>query len=118
MGPSKIVADWTKEVALGKIGFGLCNDDGPHGIGLKIYLYTLQESLFICYKQSFYDTRSFAFARHANSARLFEDETVNHNGIIDNLIVHEDGQKEPDSMTADEIYANVELSPKSQKAFS
>ncbi|GFS66784.1 uncharacterized protein TNCV_230041 [Trichonephila clavipes] len=62
---------------------------------------TLQDALFICYKQSPDNAHSVAFSRHSSSSRLIEVETFNDNDIINNLIDYEDGQEEPDSLRAD-----------------
>ncbi|PRD23848.1 UNVERIFIED_CONTAM: hypothetical protein NCL1_45296 [Trichonephila clavipes] len=40
-------------------------------------IYTLQDALFICYKQSPDNARSVAFSQRANSPRLIEDKTLN-----------------------------------------
>lgn len=48
---------------------------------------------------------------------MIEDETVNDSDIINNLIDYEDGQEEPDSITADKIYAGIQLSNKLEKHF-
>ena len=48
---------------------------------------------------------------------MIVDETVNDSDIINNLIDYEDGQEEPDSMTADTIYAEIQLSNKLKKHF-
>ncbi|GFU57569.1 hypothetical protein TNCV_3637291 [Trichonephila clavipes] len=55
--------------------------------------YTLQDALFIRYKQSPDNTRSVVFSQRANSPRLIEDETLNDCGIINNLIDYVDGHK-------------------------
>ncbi|GFW31105.1 uncharacterized protein TNCV_2576871 [Trichonephila clavipes] len=47
--------------------------------------------------------RSVAFSQRANSLRLIK--MFNDCGIINNLIDYVDGQEEPDSLTADIIYA-------------
>ncbi|XP_017756502.1 PREDICTED: tigger transposable element-derived protein 1-like [Eufriesea mexicana] len=46
-----------------------------------------------------------------------EDETINDSDIINNLIICEDGQEEPDSMTADRIYAGIQLRSKLEEHF-
>ncbi|GFX14178.1 uncharacterized protein TNCV_1766721 [Trichonephila clavipes] len=68
-----------------------------------MYIYTVQDALFICYKQSPDNARSVASSQRANSPRLIEDETLNDSGIISNLIDDVDGQEEPDSLRANEI---------------
>ncbi|GFU47658.1 uncharacterized protein TNCV_3878491 [Trichonephila clavipes] len=72
-----------------------------------MYTYTLQEALFICYKQSPDNARSVVFSQRANSPRLIEYNTLNECGIINNLIDHADGQEEPDSLRADKIYGEI-----------
>ncbi|GFS53513.1 uncharacterized protein TNCV_4935631 [Trichonephila clavipes] len=52
---------------------------------------------------------------HSSSTHLMEDETFNDSDIINNLVDYEDGQKEPDSLRADTIYAGIQLSNKSEK---
>ncbi|PRD23359.1 UNVERIFIED_CONTAM: hypothetical protein NCL1_46560 [Trichonephila clavipes] len=54
------------------------------------------------------------FSQRTSSTHLPEDETFNDSGIINNLIDYEDGQEEPDSLTADRIYAGIPLSNKSE----
>ncbi|GFY11946.1 hypothetical protein TNCV_4974461 [Trichonephila clavipes] len=51
---------------------------------------TLQDAVFICYKQSSDNTHSVAFTQHASSPRLIEDETFNSSDIINNLIMKMD----------------------------
>ncbi|GFU51112.1 hypothetical protein TNCV_2549191 [Trichonephila clavipes] len=58
-----------------------------------MYIYTLQDALFICSKQSPYKAGSVAFSQSANSPRLIEDETFNDSDIINNLIDYEDGRR-------------------------
>lgn len=40
---------------------------------------------------------------------MIGDETVNDSDIINNFTDHEDGQEEPESITADKIYAGIQL---------
>ncbi|GFX06443.1 hypothetical protein TNCV_3016771 [Trichonephila clavipes] len=47
---------------------------------------------------------------------LIEDEAVNDSDIINNLIDY-GGQEEPDSMTTDKIYAEIQLYNKLEKHF-
>ncbi|GFT84998.1 hypothetical protein TNCV_2507921 [Trichonephila clavipes] len=54
---------------------------------------TLQDALFICYKQSPDNAHLVAFSQHSSSSRLIEDETFNDSGIMNNLIDYEDGQE-------------------------
>ncbi|GFW64281.1 uncharacterized protein TNCV_2415311 [Trichonephila clavipes] len=82
-----------------------------------MYTCTLQDTVFICYKQSPHNARSIVFTQLASSTRLIEDETVNDSDIINNLIKDEDGQEEPDSLKADKIYAEIQLSKKLEKHF-
>ncbi|GFX06378.1 uncharacterized protein TNCV_2939061 [Trichonephila clavipes] len=82
-----------------------------------MYIHTLQDALFIGYKQSLDDARSIAFSRRANSLRLIEDETFNESDIFHNLIDYEDEQEEPRFSTADTIYARIQFSNKSEKHF-
>ncbi|GFU27588.1 uncharacterized protein TNCV_283061 [Trichonephila clavipes] len=86
-----------------------------------IYIYTLQDALFICYKQSPDNARSVAFSQRPNSPRLIEDETFNDSDIINNLIDYENGHEELDSLRADKIYAHTHSGTDFQqigKAFS
>ncbi|GFW85552.1 uncharacterized protein TNCV_852041 [Trichonephila clavipes] len=71
-----------------------------HKLGKYIFS-TLQEALFICYKQSPDNAHSVAFSQRSSSPRLTEDEIFNDSNIINNLILYEDGQEEPDSLRAD-----------------
>ncbi|XP_069964571.1 tigger transposable element-derived protein 1-like [Bactrocera oleae] len=48
---------------------------------------------------------------------MIEDETVNDSDIIDNFTDHEDGQEEPEYITADKIYAGIQLCSKLEKHF-
>ncbi|GFV65101.1 uncharacterized protein TNCV_2304081 [Trichonephila clavipes] len=66
-----------------------------------IFQNTLQDALFICYKQSPDNAHSVAFSQRSSSTRLIEDETFNDSDIINNLIDYKDGQEEPDSLRAD-----------------
>ncbi|GFW85490.1 uncharacterized protein TNCV_145351 [Trichonephila clavipes] len=59
-----------------------------------MYICTLQDALFIGYKQSLDNARSIVFQR-TGSTLLIEGETFNVSNIIKNLIDYEDGQ-EPD----------------------
>ncbi|PRD18953.1 UNVERIFIED_CONTAM: hypothetical protein NCL1_58925 [Trichonephila clavipes] len=58
---------------------------------------TLQDALFICYKQSPDNAHSVAFFQRSCSPRLIEDETFNDSDNMNNLIDYEGGQEEPDS---------------------
>ncbi|GFW33496.1 uncharacterized protein TNCV_2210311 [Trichonephila clavipes] len=71
-----------------------------------MYIYTLQDAHFFCYKQSPYNARSVAFSQSANSPRMIEDETLNNRGIINNLIDYVDGQEDPDSLRAGYVHGN------------
>ncbi|GFW89897.1 uncharacterized protein TNCV_2979931 [Trichonephila clavipes] len=62
---------------------------------------TLQDALFICYKQSPDNAHSVAFSQRSSSPHLLEEETFNDSDIINNLMENEDGQEEPDSLRAD-----------------
>ncbi|GFS75325.1 uncharacterized protein TNCV_719861 [Trichonephila clavipes] len=62
---------------------------------------TLQEALFICYKQSPDNVHSVAFSQRSSSPLLIEDETFNDSDIINNLMDYEDRQEEPDSLRVD-----------------
>ncbi|GFV54100.1 uncharacterized protein TNCV_5119351 [Trichonephila clavipes] len=78
-------------------------------------MYTLQDALFICYKQSPHNTYSVAFCKRSSSPLLIEDETFNDSHIINNLIDYEDGQEKPDSLrveSRDPAFQQIE------KAFS
>ncbi|GFT22503.1 uncharacterized protein TNCV_3274631 [Trichonephila clavipes] len=57
------------------------------------------------------NARLIAFARRVISTRFIEDETVNDSDIINNRIYYENGQEEPDSMTADKIYLYASPEP-------
>ncbi|GFV71691.1 uncharacterized protein TNCV_3534791 [Trichonephila clavipes] len=74
------------------------------------------DAKFTCYKQSPDNARSVAFCQRAIRPTLIEDEIFNESDIISNLIGYEDGQ-EPDSLRADKIYAETQLSNKSEKHF-
>ncbi|GFY30160.1 thromboxane-A synthase [Trichonephila clavipes] len=63
---------------------------------------TLQDALFICYKQSPDNTHSVSFSQRSISTRLIDDETFNDSNIINNLIDYEDRQEELDSLKVDE----------------
>ncbi|GFW55605.1 uncharacterized protein TNCV_119891 [Trichonephila clavipes] len=54
---------------------------------------TLQDALFICYKQSPDNAHSVALSQRSSSPCLIEDETFNDSDIINNLINYEDGQE-------------------------
>ncbi|GFW09778.1 uncharacterized protein TNCV_868401 [Trichonephila clavipes] len=81
-----------------------------------MYMHTLQDFLLTGYKQSFDNARSIAFFERTSSTHLIEDETVNDSGIINNLVDYEDRQV-PDSLRVDKIYAEIQLSNKSEKHF-
>ncbi|GFY26266.1 uncharacterized protein TNCV_24651 [Trichonephila clavipes] len=62
-----------------------------------IYVYTLQDAVFICCKLSPDNARSVAFSQRVNSPRLTEDETINDSDIVNNLVdYYKDGLEEPD----------------------
>ncbi|GFU51082.1 uncharacterized protein TNCV_1934811 [Trichonephila clavipes] len=82
-----------------------------------MFIYTLQDALFICSKQSPYKAGSVAFSQSANSPCLIEDETFNDSDIINNLIDYEDGEEELDSWRVDKIYVGIQLSNKLEKHF-
>ncbi|GFX53340.1 DUF4817 domain-containing protein, partial [Trichonephila clavipes] len=63
--------------------------------------HTLQDALFICYKQSPDNAHLNVFSQHSGSPRLIEDETLNDSDIINNLMDYEDEQEEPNSLRAD-----------------
>ncbi|GFY03259.1 uncharacterized protein TNCV_1172191 [Trichonephila clavipes] len=71
-----------------------------------MYIYTIQDALFICCKQS-PNALSVAFSQRVNSPRLIEDETFNDGDVINNLIDYEDGIEEPDFLRANKIYAEI-----------
>ncbi|GFS57879.1 uncharacterized protein TNCV_2909621 [Trichonephila clavipes] len=56
---------------------------------------SLQDALFICYKQTPDNAHSVAFTQCSSSPRLIEDETFIDSDIINNLIDYEDEQEEP-----------------------
>ncbi|GFX61534.1 uncharacterized protein TNCV_2745091 [Trichonephila clavipes] len=62
---------------------------------------TLQDALFIFYKQSYDNAHSVAFSQRPSSQCLIEDETFNDSDIMNNLIDYEDGQEVPDSLRVD-----------------
>ncbi|GFT23447.1 uncharacterized protein TNCV_2017011 [Trichonephila clavipes] len=62
------------------------------------YIYTLQDVLFIYYKQSPDNACLVAFSQFASSPCLIEEEIFNDSEFINNLIDYEDGQEEPDSL--------------------
>ncbi|PRD23992.1 UNVERIFIED_CONTAM: hypothetical protein NCL1_44931 [Trichonephila clavipes] len=82
-----------------------------------VHIYTFQDALFICYKQSRDNARSIAFSQCTNSSRFIEDEIFNDSHILNNLIHYEDGQEAPDSLRADKIHAGIQLSNKLEKHF-
>ncbi|PRD19814.1 UNVERIFIED_CONTAM: hypothetical protein NCL1_56308 [Trichonephila clavipes] len=73
-------------------------------------MWTLQDALFICYKQSHDNAYSVAFSQRSSSPRLIEDETFNGSGIIKNLLDYEDGQEERDSLRVDKNMLGSSLS--------
>ncbi|GFW92035.1 uncharacterized protein TNCV_2153141 [Trichonephila clavipes] len=79
-----------------------------------MFINTLQDAVFICYKQSPDNARSFAFSQRVNSPRLVEDGTFNDSDIINNLIDYEDGH---DSLRVDKIYVGIQVSNKLEKHF-
>ncbi|GFU77560.1 uncharacterized protein TNCV_3499331 [Trichonephila clavipes] len=86
-----------------------------------MYIYTLQDALFIGYRQSLDNARvpllSLSLSQRTSSTHLIEDEIFNDNDIINNWINYEGGQKEPGSLRTDKIHAGVQLSNKSEKHF-
>ncbi|GFY12965.1 hypothetical protein TNCV_665311 [Trichonephila clavipes] len=60
----------------------------------KYVFITLQDALFICYKQSLDNAHSVAFSQRSSSPRWIEDENFNDSDIINNLIDYEDGQED------------------------
>ncbi|GFX44319.1 uncharacterized protein TNCV_1097591 [Trichonephila clavipes] len=78
-------------------------------------MYTLQDALLISYKRSLDNARSIAFSQHNSSTHLIKDETFH--SIFNNLIDYEDGYDELDSLRVDTIYAEIQLSNKSEKDF-
>ncbi|GFT23090.1 uncharacterized protein TNCV_1858361 [Trichonephila clavipes] len=64
-------------------------------------MWTLQDALLICCKQSPDNAHSVAFSQRSRSPHLIEDETFNDSDIINNLIDYEDGQEEPDYLRVD-----------------
>ncbi|GFX97857.1 uncharacterized protein TNCV_4905081 [Trichonephila clavipes] len=69
-----------------------------------MYISTLQDALFIGYKQSPDNVRTFSLSQRANRPRLIEEKTFNDNDIINSLIDYEDGQEEPDSLIAHKMH--------------
>ncbi|GFU64882.1 uncharacterized protein TNCV_785331 [Trichonephila clavipes] len=110
---------------LGKYVLGISYALGPlefrGGGGVRyattMYIYTLQDALFICYKQFPNNARLIVFPQRANSLRLLEYETLNDYGIINNLIEYIAEREEPDSLRVDKIYAGIELFNKLGKLF-
>ncbi|GFT75118.1 uncharacterized protein TNCV_2244891 [Trichonephila clavipes] len=98
---------------------GLLESRGCEGVcyATAIYKYTLQDALFICYKQSADNTPLVAFSQRAINPRLIEDETFNDCGIINNLKDYVDEQEEPDSLRADEIYEGKQFPTNWEKHF-
>ncbi|GFT21786.1 uncharacterized protein TNCV_2970251 [Trichonephila clavipes] len=82
-----------------------------------IYIFPLQDTLFICYELSLDNARSVTFSQRANSPLSIEDETLNDGDIINKLIDYVDGQEEPDSLQADKIYTEIQLCNKLGKHF-
>ncbi|GFX18627.1 uncharacterized protein TNCV_3310881 [Trichonephila clavipes] len=82
-----------------------------------MYIYTLEESLFICYKQSNENPLLVAFSQRTHSLNWIEDEAFKDNETINNLIDYEDGQEEADSFRVDKIYAGIQLFNKLEKYF-
>ncbi|GFU11632.1 uncharacterized protein TNCV_4321031 [Trichonephila clavipes] len=78
---------------------------------------TLQDALFIGYKQSLHNASSIPFSQRTSSTHLIGDVTFNSSDIINNLIDYEDGHEKPDSLTADTKYGVIQLSIKSEKHF-
>ncbi|GFW99458.1 uncharacterized protein TNCV_3007601 [Trichonephila clavipes] len=78
--------------------------------------YTLQDAVFIYHEQSPNKARSVAFSQCAKRPRLIEDETLNDCVIINNLIDYVDGQEEPDSLRANKICTEIQLSNKLGKS--
>ncbi|GFT11655.1 uncharacterized protein TNCV_264511 [Trichonephila clavipes] len=72
--------------------------------------------MFIGYKQSLDNAPCIAFSQCNSTTRLNEDETANDGDIINNLINYGDGQ-EPDSLRAEAIYVEIQVSNKWEKHF-
>ncbi|GFW45639.1 uncharacterized protein TNCV_3245771 [Trichonephila clavipes] len=70
---------------------------------------TIQDALFICYKQSSDNARSVALSQRSCSPRLIEEETFNDSDTINNLIDYEDRQKESNSLRGDKIMQGSSL---------
>ncbi|GFU82930.1 transposable element Tcb1 transposase [Trichonephila clavipes] len=51
------------------------------GVRYATEMKTLQDALFICYKQSPENVHSVAFSQRSSSLRLIEDETLNDRGV-------------------------------------
>ncbi|GFV59731.1 uncharacterized protein TNCV_1908021 [Trichonephila clavipes] len=68
-------------------------------------------------RKRLFNAYSVAFPQRADSTRLIEDETFNDSDTIKKLIDYEDGHEGPDSLTADKIYAGIQLSNKLGKHF-
>ncbi|GFW17532.1 uncharacterized protein TNCV_2650901 [Trichonephila clavipes] len=82
-----------------------------------MFIYKLQDTLFICYKQSLDSANSIAFSQRTSGTHLIEDETFNDSDIINCLIDYEDGQEVPDSLRSDKMHAKIQLSIKLEKHF-
>ncbi|GFX00203.1 hypothetical protein TNCV_296921 [Trichonephila clavipes] len=63
------------------------------GVRHDTEIWTLQDALFICYKQSPDNALSVAFSQCSCSARLIEDETFNDSDIINNLKIMKTDKK-------------------------
>ncbi|GFX87695.1 hypothetical protein TNCV_2465881 [Trichonephila clavipes] len=72
------------------------NPPPPRGGGVRyataMYIYTLPDALFVCYKQSPDNPCSVASSQRASSPRWIEDDTFNGRDIINHWEVYEDGQ--------------------------
>ncbi|GFV32279.1 uncharacterized protein TNCV_1675651 [Trichonephila clavipes] len=82
-----------------------------------MYIHTLQDALFIGYKQSFVNARLIAFSQRTSSTHLIEGDCQYDSDIINNLIIYEDEREEPDTLRAVKLYAEFELSNKPEKNF-
>ncbi|GFU19773.1 uncharacterized protein TNCV_3961161 [Trichonephila clavipes] len=80
-----------------------------------MYIHTLQDALFIGYKQSL--DNAIAFSQRTSSTHLIGRNFQNDSDIINNLIDYEDRQGEPDSLRVGTIYTGNQLSNKSEKHF-
>ncbi|GFT18986.1 uncharacterized protein TNCV_3212211 [Trichonephila clavipes] len=63
------------------------------GVRCATEMWTLLDTLFICYEKSPDNAHSVALSQRSSSPRLIEDETFNDSDIINNLINYEEGQE-------------------------